>query len=86
VDFLDTLGTVSFASPEVVIRAQITGYEPLEVKLVPLDESGEKYALEKTGTRTHFIIYKTTATTLMKKAEDFRSESKAKKEKMLKKK
>jgi hypothetical protein len=86
VEFLDTVGTVSFASPELVIRAQITGYEPLEVKLVPLDESGEKYVLEKTGTRTHFIIYKATATTLMKKAEDFRSESKAKKEEMLNKK
>jgi len=86
VDFLDTLGTVSFASPEAIIRAQLAGHEPLEVKLVPLDESAEKYVLEKTGTRTHFIIYKATATTLMKRAEDFRSEAKAKKEEMLKKK
>ncbi len=85
VDFLDTLGAVSFASPEAIIRAQLAGHEPLEVKLVALDASGEKYVLEKTGAQTHFIIYKATATTLMKKAEDFRSESKAKKEEMLKK-
>jgi hypothetical protein len=83
VDFLDTLGTVSFASPEVVIRAELSGYEPIELKLVPLDEKGDKYAVEKSGARTHFVIYKTTATTLMKKPEDFRNEAKAKKEEML---
>ncbi|MFH1011304.1 MAG: DUF4340 domain-containing protein, partial [bacterium] len=83
VDFLDTLGAVSFASPEAIIRAEFAGRESIEIKLVPLDETAEKYALEKTGARTHFIVYKTTATTLMKKAEDFRSEAKAKKEEAL---
>jgi hypothetical protein len=85
VDYLDTLGNVSFATPEATIRTELSGFAPIEMKLVPLDATAEKYVLEMTGAPTHFIIYKTTATTLMKKAEDFRSESKAKKEEMLKK-
>ncbi len=85
VDFLDTLGQVSFEKPDVTIRARLSGYEPLEMKLVPLDETGEKYVVEKTGALTHFVIYKTTATTLMKKAEDFRTEALAKKKEALEK-
>ena len=81
IDFLDTLKDVSFEKPEAVLRAEFEGYEPLELKLVPMGEKGDKYALEKTGALTHFIIYRATATTLMKKAEDFRSESLAKKHK-----
>ena len=84
VDFLDTLKVVSFEKPEAILRAEFEGNEPLELKLVPLDETGKKYVLEKTGALTHFIIYKATATTLMKRAEDFRSESLAKKQEMLK--
>ena len=84
VDFLDTLTDVSFEKPEAILRAEFEGGEPLELKLIPLDEQGEKYVLEKTGALTHFIIYKATATTLMKRAEDFRSESLAKKQEMLK--
>ncbi|MBU1706506.1 DUF4340 domain-containing protein [bacterium] len=84
VEFLDTLKDVSFEKPEAILRAEIDGYEPLELKLVPFDEKGEKYVLEKTGALTHFIIYKATATTLMKRAEDFRSESLAKKQEMMK--
>ncbi len=84
VDFLDTLKDMSFEKPEAILRAEFEGYEPLELKLIPFDEKGEKYVLEKTGALTHFIIYKATATTLMKRAEDFRSESLAKKQEMLK--
>lgn len=84
IDFLDTLGDVSFEKPEMILRAEFEGYDPLEMKLVPLDGEGEKFVLEKTGALTHFIIYKQTAMTLMKEVEDFRSESLAKKQEALK--
>jgi hypothetical protein len=72
VDFADTLGPSAFDKPEAHVVATLNTGETVDLKLIPKDADGNQYFLRKDGASSDFVIYKSTATALMKKADDFK--------------
>lgn len=72
VDFADTLSKDAFNSAEVRIIAQLTTGETIDMRLVPKDKEGNQYFLRKEGAAADYVIYKSTASALMKKPDDFK--------------
>jgi len=78
VDFADTLSKDVFDHPEAHIVASLSTGETVDLKLVPKDAEGNQYYLRKDGATADYVIYKSTATALMKKPEDFKQKPPAK--------
>jgi hypothetical protein len=72
VDFADTLGPDAFDKPVFELQAELASGETVDLKLIPKDTEGNQYYLRKAGGLADYVIYKSTANALMKKAEDFK--------------
>lgn len=75
VDFADTLAPEFFDNPDFQITAELNDGETIDLKLKPVDETASKYFVRKAGAMADFVIYKATATNLMKKTADFKGSS-----------
>jgi hypothetical protein len=73
IDFADTLGPNFFDRPACHLVADMADGSAIDLKLVPKDAEGNQYFLRKAGAAADFVIYKSTASVLMKRAADFRS-------------
>ena len=73
VDFADTLQPATFDPPPFELQAELSGSEPLTLRLAPKDAEGNQYFLRKNGAATDFVIYKSTAQVLMKHVDDFKA-------------
>ena len=73
VDFADTLAPNAFDKPEAHVVTTLTTGETIDFKLIAKDAEGNQYFLRKDGASSDFVIYKSTATALMKKSEDFKT-------------
>ncbi|MBU0507461.1 DUF4340 domain-containing protein [bacterium] len=72
VDFADTLAADAFDAPECHLIAELALGETLDLRLIPKGEDGSQYFLRKAGAPTDYVIYKSTAEVLMRKAADLR--------------
>jgi len=72
VDFADTLGPNAFDQPAFELVAELTSGQTVDLKLIPKDAEGSQYFLRKSGASADYVIYKSTANALMKKADDFK--------------
>lgn len=75
VDFADTLSKDAFNSAEAHIVANLTTGEIIDLRLIPKDKEGNQYFLRKDGAPADYVIYKSTASALMKKPEDFKAKA-----------
>ncbi len=73
VDFADTLGANAFDKPEAHIVATLNSGETVDLRLIPKGAAANQYFLRKDGASSDFVIYKSTASALMKKADDFKA-------------
>jgi hypothetical protein len=72
VDFADTLSANAFDQPVFQLQAELAAGQTVDLKLIPKDADGNQYYLRKAGATADYVIYKSTANALMKKAEDFK--------------
>ncbi|MBI5059455.1 DUF4340 domain-containing protein [candidate division KSB1 bacterium] len=77
VDFADTLKTDAFNHAEFQLSAQLNTGESVDLRMMPTDTTANQYFVRKQGAASDFIIYKSTATALMKKPEDFKQKAEA---------
>lgn len=77
VDFADTLGPAAFDNPELRLQAELAGGDVIDLRLMPKDADGSQYYIRKADAATDFVIYKSTASVLMKKVDDFKAKPKA---------
>lgn len=77
VDFADTLAATAFDKPELRLQAELAGGDVIDLKLLPKDADGNQYYLRKAGAAADFVIYKSTAAVLIKKADDFKAKPNA---------
>jgi hypothetical protein len=73
IDFADTLSPNFFDRPACHLVADMADGGAIDLKLVAKDAEGNQYFLRKAGAATDFVIYKSTASVLMKHAADFRT-------------
>jgi hypothetical protein len=72
VDFADTLAANAFDQPIFQLQAELIDGLAVDLKLIPKDADGNQFYLRKAGATADYVIYKSTANALMKKAEDFK--------------
>ena len=72
VDFADTLRPDAFDKPALHLIAETNDGRSLDVRLIPKDAEGNQYFLRKAGAPSDYVIYKSTATVLMKQADEFK--------------
>jgi hypothetical protein len=75
VDFADTLAANAFDQPVFQLEAEFASGQTLDLKLIAKDAEATQYYLRKAGATADYVIYKSTANALMKKAEDFKSKA-----------
>ncbi len=73
VDFADSLGANAFDKPEAHVVATLNAGETIDFKLIPKDTDANQYFLRKDGASSDFVVYKSTASALMKKLDDFKA-------------
>ncbi|RPH95437.1 DUF4340 domain-containing protein [candidate division KSB1 bacterium] len=72
VDFADTLAPNAFNASVFHLQAELNDGQSVDLRLIPKDPEGNQFFLRKAGAQADYVIYKSTAGALMKKAEDFR--------------
>lgn len=73
----DSAKIVDFSHPDFVITVSTEGGATSRLAFVPQDKEANRYLVRKDGVEnTLFVIYKGSANTLMKKAEDFKEKVK----------
>lgn len=75
VEFADTLSEATFANPECSLNVEMQDGSRIELKLVKRDD--KQYYIRKTGAKSDFVIYNSTAEVLMKKKDDLIEKPKA---------
>jgi hypothetical protein len=76
VDFADTLAANAFDQPLFQLEAELSTGQTVDLKLIAKDAEATQYYLRKAGATADYVIYKSTANALMKKAEDFKPQAK----------
>lgn len=74
-DFADTLKADAFDKPEFQLEARLISGQTIDLKLIPKDAEASQYFVRKAGALADYVIYKSTANALMKKAADFKENS-----------
>jgi hypothetical protein len=73
----DTVKSVSFAQPDFALGIGTEGGSTFRMALLPQDAEANRYLVKKDGVEnTLFVIYKGSANSIMKKADDFKPKAK----------
>jgi hypothetical protein len=75
VDFADTLKADAFDKSALQLTAELTTGQTIDLKLIPKDAEASQYFVRKMGAPADYIIYKSTANVLMKRADDFKEKA-----------